>query len=299
MDGLGIPVTGVPFVAFAPRSIVQHQTADWSAVRADNVEVVRHEAFDYEFMATSRHLLIVSERGERYDGETLVEGLPRSHVRVWNRKLTFVPAGYRFYGWQKPRALSRGIFLYLDPRSPLLQSELRFAEIEFRPRLFFFDRDLWETALKLKAQVESSARSQRAYVDALSIALAYELMRMNESGLSLVSRIRGGLPNWQQKKVTQYIDEHLAEDISLSSLAELAQLSPYHFSRAFKQSFGVPPHRYLTSRRIERAKSLLANRKLSVTEIGLDVGFRETSSFTSTFRKVTGETPTDYRRSLA
>src|SRR5262249_22671337 len=80
MDGLGIPVTGVPFVAFAPRSIVRHRTADWSAIRADNVEVVRHEAFDYEFMATSRHLLIVSERGERYDGESFVEGLPKSHV---------------------------------------------------------------------------------------------------------------------------------------------------------------------------------------------------------------------------
>jgi AraC family transcriptional regulator len=61
----------------------------------------------------------------------------------------------------------------------------------------------------------------------------------------------------------------------------------------------MPPHQYLTSRRIERAKSLLAERKLSVTEIGFDVGFSETSSFIAAFRKVTGETPTEYRRSLA
>jgi len=62
--------------------------------------------------------------------------------------------------------LTRGTFLYIDPQSSLLQSELRFAEIEFRPRLRFFDRDLWETALKLKAQVENSARNQSAYVEA-------------------------------------------------------------------------------------------------------------------------------------
>jgi AraC family transcriptional regulator len=61
----------------------------------------------------------------------------------------------------------------------------------------------------------------------------------------------------------------------------------------------MPPHRYLTWQRIERAKALLGERKLSVTEIGLDVGFSETSSFTAAFRKLTGETPTAYRRSLA
>ena len=299
MGGHGMPMTGASLVAFAPPAIVRRQTAAWSVIEADNVEGVRHEGFDYRFEPSSRHLLMATERAERYDGETLVDGLPKSHLRAWNRKMTFVPAACRFYGWQQPRALSRVSFLYIDPHSPLLQSELSFAEIQFRPRLFFFDRDLWETALKLKAQVERSGPQQSAYVEALSIALAYELIRLNEGVPPLALRLRGGLAGWQQKKLAQHIDEHLAEDISLSSLAELVQLSPYHFSRAFKQSFGVPPHRYLTGRRIERAKSLLAQRKLPVTEIGLDVGFRETSAFTAAFRKIVGETPTGYRRSLA
>jgi len=296
--GLNVPPCDNSVVAFAPPSTVRCcRSAAWSAVEVETTEVLRHEPFTYEFTAP-RHLLIASAT-DRFDGETRVDGLPKSHLRAWNRKMTFVPAGCRFSGWQKPRGLCRGAHLYIDQRSSLLQTDLRFAEIQFRPRLLFFDGDLWDTATKLRAQVGSSDQRQTAYAEALSIALACELMRMNESGLPCVTRIRGGLPEWQQKKLTQYIEEHLAEDVSLSSLAELVHLSPYHFSRAFKQSFNMPPHRYLTNQRIERAKSLLAARKLSVTEIGLDVGFSETSSFTSAFRKVTGETPTDYRRRLA
>jgi AraC family transcriptional regulator len=285
-------------VAFAPPATVRcRRSATWSAVEIETTEVLRLEPFAYEFTAP-RHLLIASAT-DRYDGETCVDGVPKSHLRAWNRKMTFVPAGCRFSGWQKPRALCRGAHFYIDPCSPLLQTDLRFAEIQFRPRLLFFDGGLWATAMKLTAQSASSDRKRTAYAEALSIALACELMRVNESGLPSVTRIRGGLPEWQQKKLMQYIDEHLAEDVSLSSLAELVDLSPYHFSRVFKQSFDTPPHRYLTNRRIERAKNLLASRKLTVTVIALNVGFSETSSFTSAFRKVTGETPTDYRRRTA
>jgi AraC family transcriptional regulator len=297
MGGLDGSATDTPVVAVAPPSSVRQQTAAWDGIHVDNVALVRHEPFDYEVKA-SRHLLIASERAERYDGETLVDGLPRSQLRAWSGKMTFVPAGCRFYGWQKPRALTRSTFLLIDPQGSL-HSELRFAEIEFRPRLFFFDRDLWETALKLKAQAERPFRAQRAYVEALGIALAHELVRMNDGVLPLSSGIRGGLPDWQQNKLARYVEDHLSEEISLLSLARLVQLSPYHFSRAFKQSFGLPPHRYLTSRRIERAKSLLVQRKLSVTEIGVEVGFSESGAFSAAFRKLTGETPTGYRRSLA
>src|SRR6188474_2474910 len=92
---------------------------------------------------------------------------------------------------------------------------------------------------------------------------------------------KGGLAAWQQRAVTAYIEEHLAEPILLATLARLARLSPYYFCRAFKQSLGLPPHRYHNSRRIEQAKTLLAKPELSVTNIGLTVGFSETSSFTA------------------
>src|SRR5262249_15964575 len=108
-----------------------------------------------------------------------------------------------------------------------------------------------------------------------------------------------GLAAWQQRVLVDYIEENLARRISLIELAKLVRLSPYHVCRAFKQSFGVPPHRYHTSRRIERAKSLLAKPACSVTEISLEIGFSETSSFSSAFRKATGLSPTAYHRSLS
>jgi len=98
--------------------------------------------------------------------------------------------------------------------------------------------------------------------------------------------------------VTQFIEEHMSDDISLATLAGVVGLSPFHFVRAFKQSFGLPPHRYLSTLRMEQAKSLLANPAMSVTQIGFTLGFSETSSFTTTFRKHTGLTPTAYRRGL-
>ena len=89
--------------------------------------------------------------------------------------------------------------------------------------------------------------------------MVHELLRLNSTAGPVKQSFRGGLARWQEKKIAQYIEEHLLEDVSLAILADVAKLSPYHFVRAFKQSFGLPPHRYLSSLRMQRAKSLLAN----------------------------------------
>ncbi|MBV9968913.1 MAG: helix-turn-helix transcriptional regulator [Xanthobacteraceae bacterium] len=279
---------------FSPPDIVRRRRAEWDGITADTVEITRLDRFEYG-VKSPYHVLIVSERAERQDGETVVDGFQRSTQREFSCQLSFIPAGHCFYGWQDPRVLARCTFLYIDPEGSLADPDLKFQEIAFTPRLFFFDKDIWETALKLKAQVENPGST--AYAEALGSVLVHELARLERNG-SEAPKFRGGLAGWQQKKVADYIEEHLEQDISLQRLAELAQLSRYHFARAFKHCFGLPPHRYHMSRRIERAKSLLEERARSVTEVGLLLGFAETSSFTTSFRRAVGVTPSEYRRAL-
>ena len=284
-------------VDISPSEIVRRHSAAWSGLHVETVQVMRHTPFEYGFRAPC-HLLIALELGERLDGETVVEGLPRSTLRDFTHKLTFVPAGHDFRSWQKPRVLTRVTHFYIDPREPLADPALRFGEIEFKPRLFFYDRDLWDTALKFKSQVENPGSMPRLYAEALGIVLTHELVRINSGAARREPANRGGLAPWQQKRVAAYIEERVANDIPLATLAELARLSPYHFCRSFKRSFGMPPHRYHAIRRIERAQQLLADRQLSVTTIALDVGFSDTSRFSAAFHRLTGQTPSCYRRNL-
>jgi AraC family transcriptional regulator len=86
-----------PSVGFTPPEITRRHLAAWSGMHADTVQLVRQEPFEYGFRGPY-HLPIAAERAERYDGETLVEGLPVSNARIFNRKLTFVPAGRQFHG---------------------------------------------------------------------------------------------------------------------------------------------------------------------------------------------------------
>jgi transcriptional regulator GlxA family with amidase domain len=91
------------------------------------------------------------------------------------------------------------------------------------------------------------------------------------------------------------IDRRFAEPLDVPALARVALMSPAHFTREFKATFGEPPHRYLQRRRVERAMALLRDSAVSVTDVGLTVGFASPGTFSRTFASVVGEPPSAYR----
>ena len=100
------------------------------------------------------------------------------------------------------------------------------------------------------------------------------------------------------RRAKDLVDRSYQEPLDVAALAGHAHSSPAHFSRRFKEAFGETPHRYVLTRRVERAQELLRNTELSVSEICLEVGFQSLGSFGSAFHRVARMTPTAYRATI-
>jgi AraC family transcriptional regulator len=100
------------------------------------------------------------------------------------------------------------------------------------------------------------------------------------------------------RRVLANVEEHLADDITVADLANVACLSIFHFTRTFAATMGVPPHRYVSRRRLASAKTMIATGRASLSEIAFNYPFSSQSSFTRAFRRATGMTPNEYRRTL-
>jgi len=140
----------------------------------------------------------------------------------------------------------------------------------------------------------------RMLVETSSLLLAARLAHAHfETGLiRLPMPSRHRLDDGRLRRVLAYVEEHLAEDITVADLANVACLSIFHFTRAFAATMGVPPHRYVSQRRLESAKATIATGRASLGEIALDSRFSSQSSFTRAFRRATGMTPAEYRHTL-
>jgi AraC family transcriptional regulator len=160
------------------------------------------------------------------------------------------------------------------------------------------DEVINQVGLSVLSEMMSPTAAGRMLVETSSLLLAARLAHLHcETDLirsPTTSRHR--LDDARLQRVLGYVEEHLAQEITVADLANVACLSIFHFTRAFAAAVGEPPHRYVSQRRLESAKALIAAGRTSLGKIALDSQFSSQTSFTRAFRRATGMTPGEYRR---
>ena len=152
-----------------------------------------------------------------------------------------------------------------------------------------------ELAQGLLAGLELEGVDSHLHADTLTCELTIHLLRRYTTPGATPGGQRVPLPPHKLRRAIQYIDDNLRDDLTLSALASAVSLSPGHFAHAFRQATGVAPHRYVLERRVDRAKKLLRDSDLPITEIAARIGCSTHSHFSVLFRRVTGYTPRQFR----
>lgn len=168
-------------------------------------------------------------------------------------------------------------------------------QLELRPEFRTRNLQLEQISTLLLAELKNGGLAGQLYIESLANVLAVQLLREQVTVQPCRVLYEGGLSDRQLRRVIDYINENLAQDIQLSDLSQLLEMSQFHFSRLFKQSMAMTPHRYLIQQRLERAKQLLKATELSVMEIAMRCGFSSHSHLDKLFRQHLGVTPKTYR----
>lgn len=226
------------------------------------------------------HLVFATFGGRTERTEAAIDGGPRYRGADFPGAVTFLPAGRRRRAWHAGGLIEYGA-IRLAPR------------FGGEPVGFTNQPDplAWQLALALRDEARGGGLGGALFVDSVATALGLHLLRRgrHDGRAPALTGARLG-------RVVGFIDEHLADDLRLAALASVAGLGVDRFGRAFKAATGVPPHRYVTRRRVERAAELLARTDLPIAEVALRVGLSGQSHLTTLFRRAFGDTPHAYRR---
>jgi AraC family transcriptional regulator len=157
------------------------------------------------------------------------------------------------------------------------------------------DEQLRYIMLTLHNELLAKCPSGRLFGEYMGLSFATALLTNHSTGPGRLSQYRGGLSPYKLRQVTEYISENLSNNLSLAEMANLLQMGPCHFARAFKESTGLSPHQYVLRRRVERALQMLKETPSNLADIAYDLGFSSQGHFTTVFSKIVGVSPSSYR----
>jgi AraC family transcriptional regulator len=270
-------------------SLVKRMSWSWFSA-----ELVRVRPTELEYRVKGDVAYLALHDFVRADGETTINGTNRSTLADVRGKLTFAPIGCSTEGWARFKSRMSSVFaVHLAPVAPNHKAH---DLSNIPPSLYFENNNLKATLLKLQGVMDGSSINDHAYAETLGLLLLWELEHFVGPQHSQLNPVRGGLTVLQLRRIKEFVDAHISKKIAISELANLVGLSQFHFIRAFKQSVGLSPYQYVLSERIGIAKQLLPKRDLSIATVALMVGFSDASQLNRAFLKLTGITPTVFRR---
>jgi AraC family transcriptional regulator len=173
----------------------------------------------------------------------------------------------------------------------------RIGDLRYQPGVGIDDPIMRRLALSLLPAFEHPEQVSRLFAEHITLAVGVHAAR-TYGDMRPARIVNGGLAPWQERRAKEIVDANLDGAVPLKMLADECGLSVGHFARAFRQSTGMTPHQWLTQRRIETAKSLLRDRRYSVSEVALACGFSDQSHFTRVYTRAMGTSPGAWRRQL-
>lgn len=173
------------------------------------------------------------------------------------------------------------------------------ARLSIEEHFGFHDPLLSQIGFALWQELEQGPRAGKLYAQTAAQMLAIHLLRHYTAGGRVLKEPAQGLTHQQMRRVMDFVQAHLDQDISLKVLAQQAGFSSYHFARLFRQTTGESPHQFVLRQRIERAQGLLKERDIPLVRVAIESGFANQSHFTQAFKRYLGLTPRAYRRMCA
>jgi len=261
----------------------------WTGFAAEYVRISAPASYNFRAPVSHSHVSLYNIY--RIDGETIAGGLAPSYTKDLRNKLTFVPAGCDLQGWCSIDKVAVSTTVSVRPDNGHDDNDLSLLP----PRIEFDDQMLRWAMLRFQAILNDPSRDVPGYAETLLELLSYDLHRVAAGRRGRDAR-HSGLSTSQVRIVTEYIEAHLFERPSIAELAELLDMTRFHFIRSFKTAVGVPPHQFMILRRVERAKELLTERGHTVADVAAQTGFSSPIQLTRAFRRVVGTTPSEFKR---
>lgn len=267
----------------------------WTLGKAMLVDRQPHAELTQFSHCLNRHAVALHVEGANTRAELRYDDGPRMRSGCTLGRVMFIPGQHRLEGWSDYPVKIRHVIVLLD--AGLIESELpdedgvRSLDLPFH--LALNDGIIATRMRALQAELENPGLLGRLYIESLCCEIATRLVRWHAAKPEAPQR--GGLAPRRLRQVKEYIGANLSNEITLGDLATVAGVSKAHFCRAFQKSVGIPSHRYIVRQRVEAAKKLLVESKMSIAEVALAAGFGDQSHFTKHFRYLVGTTPWRFR----